>query len=306
MYSEYKMLNKRSIIVGTGLALLIIFLLILKRKQDTRKSFSIGIIADCQYCADPGSGIRKYAASESKLQECVDHLNTMELQYVIHLGDFIDRDLESFDVVKPIYNQLAMPKYHVLGNHDFSVADDKKNGVPKLMGLSSRYYDFEIKGWRFVVLDGNDISFHAYPAGSEQYNNANTYYEDNPIESPKWNGALGEKQLVWLRSVLENSLKVGEKVVLYCHFPIFPENPHNLWNANDIIEIIEEYACVKAYMNGHNHAGNYGNKKGIHYVTFKGMVDTDETSYAVIQVQEDRLEITGFGREESKVLEIRK
>jgi len=268
--------------------------------------FSFGVIADCQYCSDPGSGVRKYAASEQKLKQCVDHFNSMDLEYVVHLGDFIDRDIKSFDVVAPIYNQLKMPKYHVLGNHDFSVADGEKKNIPQLLGIPSNYYDFSVKGWRFIVLDGNDISFHAYPENSLQFKAAEKYYEENNIQTPKWNGAVGDKQLNWLEGVLEEASKRGEKVVLYCHFPIFPENVHNLWNAQQIAELIENYSCVKAYINGHNHEGNYGTKEGIHYVTIKGMVDTNETSYAAIQVQEDRIEITGFGREESKVLEIRK
>ena len=174
------------------------------------------------------------------------------------------------------------------------------------MGLSSRYYDFEVKGWRFVVLDGNETSFHAYPAGSEQYKNAVRYYEEHNIESPKWNGAIGEEQLKWLRGVLENATKKDEDVILFCHFPIYPDNPHNLWNATELIDLVEDYPGVKAYLNGHNHAGNYGSKERIHYVTIKGMVDTDETSYTVIRVNRDRIEIAGFGREENMVLEVRK
>ena len=44
--------------------------------------------------------------------------------------------------------------------------------------------------WRFVVLDGNDISFHAYPKDSEKYKEAEEYYTANKISSPKWNGGL--------------------------------------------------------------------------------------------------------------------
>jgi len=59
---------------------------------------------------------------------------------------------------------------------------------------------------------------------------------------------------------------------------------------------------VVAYMNGHNHAGNYGFMAKRHFVTFKGMVDTSESAYAIVNVHEDRLEITGFGRQESMTL----
>jgi len=290
--------------LGTGLVWLPDFFAEVKEGQPS--GFLYGVIADCQYCSDPGAKQRKYALSEQKLQECIDQFNTMDLEYVVHLGDFIDRDFESFDVVSPIYNQLRMPKYHVLGNHDFSVADRYKHRVPETMGLPSRYYDFEVKGWRFVVLDGNDISFHAYPKGSAQYKAAEEYYERNSVTSPMWNGALGEDQIVWLNGVLSKASKDGEKVVVYCHFPVFPENIHNLWNARKVVEILESNPCVIAYINGHNHAGNYAEKNGIHYLTLKGMVDTVHSAYAVVNVGEDRLEIWGYGREENRTLLIGK
>ena len=94
--------------------------------------------------------------------------------------------------------------------------------------------------------------------------------------------------------------------MLYCHFPVYPKNVHNLWNAKEIIEIIEANSCVKAYINGHNHSGNYGKKKGVHYVTMKGMVDTKDTSYAVVTVSKTQLTIKGFGREVDRELTIRK
>ncbi len=267
-------------------------------------TFQFGVIADCQYCSDPGTGVRKYSMSVEKLERCVDHLNTLDLDYVVHLGDFIDRDFESFDVVNPIYHRLAFPKYHVLGNHDFSVVDDRKKDVPGKLGLASRYYDFAVKGWRFVVLDGNDISFYAHPANSPEHQETVDYYERNKIDSPDWNGAVGPRQVSWLEKVLEQAAQVGEKVVLYCHFPVYPENVHNLWNAREIVSVIERFPCVKAYLNGHNHAGNYGIRNGVHYLTFKGMVDTGETAYATVTVHEDRLEISGYGRESNRILEI--
>ncbi|MGY8767720.1 MAG: metallophosphoesterase [Pirellulales bacterium] len=268
--------------------------------------FPFGVIADCQYCGVKGTGARKYSISDQKLTKCVEHLNTLDLAYTVHLGDFIDRDFKSFDVVGPIYNQLKMPKYHVLGNHDFSVADEEKKLVPQKMGLQTKYYHFGMQGWRFVVLDGNDISFHAYPKDSENYQAAAKYYEEQKISSPKWNGAVSSKQLDWLNSVLKQADIRGENVVLYCHFPVYPENVHNLWNAKEVIKVIESYDCVKAYINGHNHHGNYAQKSGVHYLTMKGMVDTEETSYATIAVHDDRLIVTGYGREEDRVLEIKK
>ena len=59
---------------------------------------------------------------------------------------------------------------------------------------------------------------------------------------------------------------------------------------------------MAAYVNGHNHAGNYGRLVKRHFVTFSGMVDTEKTAYAVVQVHKDRLEIEGFGRQKSMTL----
>jgi predicted phosphodiesterase len=273
-------------------------------KEHPDANFSFGLIADCQYCNVVGEGQRKYSQSDQKLQSCVDQFNTMDLSWVIHLGDFIDKDWESFDVVDPIYRQLTMPGHHVLGNHDFSVADSLKESVVKRMGLPSPYYHFESEGWRFVVLNGNDISFHAHPKESDQYKAAEEYYDENQITSPKWNGAIGPEQLVWMEETFKSANERGENVILFCHFPVFPENVHNLWNAGEVVSLIEQYPNVKAYINGHNHDGNYAQKNGVHYLTMKGMVDTEESSYGVMSVQQDSLVLTGTGREEDRVLEI--
>lgn len=292
------------LIAGLGL-FLGLYLISGNNENSSKDLFSFGVIADCQYCDIVGEGVRKYSLSENKLQECVNHLNTLNLEYVVHLGDFIDRDFKSFNVVSPIYDELKAPNYHVLGNHDFSVIDEKKKEVPKTLGMKSRYYDFNVKGWRFIVLDGNDISFHAYPSNSEKFKEVEEYYKVNNISSPKWNGAIGIEQISWLRKILDTASRENEKVILFCHFPVFPPNKHNLWNSEEIIKLIESYSCVKAYINGHNHQGEYGIKDGIHYLTLKGMVDTYETSYATVNIYGDSLKIIGYGREEDKNLVLR-
>jgi manganese-dependent ADP-ribose/CDP-alcohol diphosphatase len=180
-----------------------------------------------------------------------------------------------------------------------------KASVPRRLGMPARYYDFEVSGWRFVALDGNDLSLHAYPEDSEGHKASLDYYRTHAKDSPRSNGAVGAKQLQWLESVLERAAKSREHVVLYCHFPVFPAAAHNLWNAKAILEVIRRHACVKAYINGHNHAGNHAVNDGVHYLTLKAMVDTEETSYAVVEVYGDRLEIRGFGRESQRTLTIR-
>ena len=276
-----------------------------EKMRNEEYKFSFGAIADCQYCAEPNRGSMHYSFSAGKLQECIRELNTHDLKFVIHLGDFIDRNYASFDKVLPIYQSLKMPAFHALGNHDFDVADKWKSKIPVRLGMQARYYDFVLEGWRFIILDGNDVSFHAYPKDSLKYSEAEAYYKKNKVRSPKWNGAVGKEQLAWMGKILVAAQEKGEKVVLYCHFPVYPVDPHNLWNAKQIISILEEFPCVKAYINGHNHKGKYGQKDGIHYLTLKSMVETEINAYSIISVYHDRLIISGHGREKDRTLLIR-
>ena len=109
----------------------------------------------------------------------------------------------------------------------------------------------------------------------------------------------------WLRRVLQKAESAKEKVMLFCHFPVYPADPHNLWNAQEVIKLLEGFSCVKAYVNGHNHKGKYGIKKGIHYLTCKGMVETDQSAYSIFRVQDEEINVLGFGRESERLLKLR-
>jgi len=270
------------------------------------KPFNFGAIADCQYCDYATSGRRHYRKSPQKLTESVNHLNKQDLAFVVHLGDFIDRDFKSFAVVNPIFAKLKAPGRHVLGNHDFSVADDKKLLVPKTLGMPSRYYDYTVGRWRFIILDSNDLSFYAHPKDSKEHKQSVAYYTKNKLKAPKYNGGIGPKQMAWLKQVLDKADKAGERVVLFSHHPVYPESRgHNQWNAAQVVKTIEPHESVKAYINGHNHAGHYAEKKGIHYLTLQGMVDTTENAYAVISIEGELIKVTGYGREKSRMLKVR-
>jgi len=72
--------------------------------------FAYGIIADCQYCACPNSGNAYYGNSIPKLQEAVDTFNARQVSHALHLGDFIQKDWESYDDVEPVYSSLVLWK----------------------------------------------------------------------------------------------------------------------------------------------------------------------------------------------------
>jgi len=269
-----------------------------------------GLVADCQYKDAPARGVRYYRKSAEKLRACVDDLNSQTLDFVIHLGDFIDGKFESFDDVLPIYDSLKAPHYHLLGNHDFAVAPNKKDAVPAKLNMPTRYYDFGLKGWRFIVLDGNDVSLIGRNPGSEEHAQAKAVHAElkqrKAVNAMTWNGAIGAKQMAWLKSKLAAATAQRERVVCFCHYPVFPKNVHNLWNDNDVVALLSSHDCVAAYINGHNHAGNYGEKDGLHYLTMPGMVNTPDTNaYATATGNPGKLLIAGKGRAKSREMGLR-
>ena len=274
--------------------------------QSAEDLITFGVIADCQYCDCPSTTQRFYRKSPHKLQACVTEFNKHELAFAVHLGDYIDKDFASFDTLQPIIDQLRAPLRQVLGNHDFSVDEQLKRKVPKRMGLARRYYSFTIEDWRFIALDGTDLSTFASFGKRKQREAAQLLIEvqaAGKVNAKTWNGGISRKQLKWLEKELNKADRKGEKVILFCHFPAHPVDPHNLWNDTKIQEVLTSHPSVKAYFNGHNHAGAYGEKDGVHYLTFKGMVDTpDQSSYSIVRIQKDRILIKGFGRQQDQEL----
>ncbi|WP_242156561.1 metallophosphoesterase [Aestuariivivens sediminis] len=292
---------------------LVFFLIILSCKPDTSKTseyFDIGIIADCQFCDCPNNSVRYYRNSTKRLQEAVTVFNSKALKYVIHLGDFIDRDFASFDSVLPIWNTIKSDKKHVLGNHDFSVVDSLKPLVPMKLGLSKRYYSFKIHNWRFIVLDGNDLSKHGAISREKRTETDSLYnllVKDSLPNLKPWNGGLSRTQLHWVKSELNDALHNNEWVGFYCHFPVARDpDMHNIWNYSQFLELIADYKNVKFYFNGHNHDGDYLEQNGVHFLTFKGMVDTSYSSaFSIVRMTKDSIIVKGYGRETSRGLKIK-
>ncbi|WP_242118230.1 metallophosphoesterase [Aestuariivivens sediminicola] len=292
---------------------LCLVLLFLACKLGEKKSsgyFDVGIIADCQYCDCDASGIRYYRTASGRLQEAVNVFNSKELKYVVHLGDFIDREFSSYNAVVPIWNTLKANKRHVLGNHDFSVADTLKPLVLSKLGLTHRYYSFKVNSWRFIVLDGNDLSAHGAISAEKKKETDSLFkvlQKDSLPNLKPWNGGLSRDQLAWVKGELDDALRNDERVGFYCHFPVArPLEMHNLWNDSQFLNLIEGYSNVKFYFNGHNHNGDYTEKNGVHFLTFKGMVDTPDTSaFSIARITEDSILIKGYGRENSRRLKIK-
>lgn len=273
--------------------------------------FRFGLIADPQYAAIEPHPVhdRHYAKSLGKIAEAIEVFNEADLAFVMTLGDLIDRDFDSFDAALGAYQGLRHKSLFLPGNHDFAVAPERIGEVHARLGMAAPYHDFALGNWRFVVLDGNQLSLFSSPPDDPRREEGGdrlaALQVEGAINAQAWNGGIGRAQLEWLEDVMERAEEAGEQVIVFNHYPVHPRNEHNLWDSEEAVDLLTRFRAFRAWFCGHNHAGNYAMAGNGHFVTMKGMVDTpDQNAFAIVSVFANRIEIEGFGREQSRVLKL--
>ena len=276
--------------------------------NQSKKIFSFGVVTDIQYADADKKGNRDYRNSVNKLEKCVDELNGHELAFVVTLGDMIDHDYVSFDKPLAALGKLKAPLYNILGNHDFEVDDQYKNQIRKRLKIKIGYFNFKINNMVFIVLDGSDVSTFASVKGTKQSRNGEAKFEEVKNAGLNnayiWNGGIGDIQLNWLEKSLKKADTDNKKVIIFCHWPLLPENGTQLWNNRELLSLINTHPSVVAWIAGHHHAGGYVKNKNVHHLILKGMVEAlSETSFGIMDVYPDKLVIRGFGDQNDQILE---
>lgn len=264
----------------------------------------VSLVADPQYAHQPDAGRRLYKESLWKLEEAIDTFNSYHVDVVQNLGDIIDGGWENFDSILPVYEKLhsGIENYHLLGNHDFSVDSVHLPDLTKKLSMPDYYYSYSRNGWRFIVLDATDYAYYSNALHSRDTSRIDFYFQKIKGQPNRqlWNGAIGKEQQNWLKQELDSADYLGQKVILFSHLPVRPPgNSHNLWNDGEITELIESGDNVVAFLNGHNHAGNYEFKNGVHYITLSGMVNTKISSYGILKLYNDSLVLKGYGNQKT-------
>lgn len=288
-------------------------------QSQERRIVRIGVFTDCQYCDCLADGARQYRLSLAKLDSCISTFNSLDLDAVFHLGDMIDHNFSSYDSVLPRFQKFQAPLKLLMGNHDYMIKKKYKDDVTKRLGMIQEEYRHDagssegayttvIGSWCFIALNGDDLSYTA-PQDKEHKNErnetVNDLYSDLKYNGMPWNGGIGKSQMKWLEEQLIAAGKAGSNVIVLCHFPLFGKQDHLLFNWQEVLALLSRYPCVKAYFNGHYHSGGYKEFAGIHFVNFKGMVDTRRNAFGVITLTSDSILIKGYGREPDRKLKIR-
>lgn len=280
-----------------------------------KHELSFGIVADCQAANadDFTAKIRGtndeftncYRLSPYKLEEAVRTFNEHDLEFIVHLGDFVDRNLHDAERLHRIMARATAPLFHVLGNHEFW-NNESLDMVLNAYNMQSNYYSKRSNGNRFIFLDTCDLGVLEHPEGSTQWKVGRALLDkmqmEGAINAYHWNGGVGDRQMEWLDGELTQAVRHDEKAILFAHHPVFPPGTLNALNDNEIMRMIDGYDNIAAFINGHNHGGNFGVRNGVPYVTIEGMLSGKTNAYAVADVYDDRLVINGYGRVPSRTL----
>lgn len=253
-----------------------------------------GLVSDSHYADREEAGIRFYRESAEKMEACVKVMNTEEVDFMIHLGDFKDQDAEPEETrtlqylkdFEAIYAKFNGPRYHVLGNHDMdSLSKAQFQSIVENTGIDQNktHYSFDKGDYHFVVLDA---CFN--PDGSPYDHDNFKWYDAN----------VPQEQLDWLEADLG---KTEKSTVIFVHQMLedIEKGKHHIKNFAAVRSILEASNKVLAVFQGHKHEERHKRISEIEYYTIYGMVDysgLENNSFAIVTLEEESITIDGYFR----------
>ena len=320
---------------------------------------SVGLIADLQYADRPDGyrvgSRRHYRNSLRVLGSARESWIRSNVSDVVVLGDNVDRSCREADFGGDPSRALSevllgfdgLRPHFVLGNHDVeSFIGPSRPHLLRALGLESPHYAFRPgAGLKLVVLDTYEVSTYSAGArGEEAMAVLGRKRETSGTAALKLKGpgnlrgldrrfnalggALGGNQTDWLRRELQESDRLGERVVVFSHVPVSPRAVSLRcgtlclsWDHDEVLGLLREHGCVKAFFAGHDHAGGYhaedlwgprlrtgaavaGERRILHHVTVEGVIETGSGvgAYATLDFYGSGVAIRGEGRVPSRFL----
>jgi hypothetical protein len=270
-------------------------------------------------------------ASTSKIAPFFNSMKSWHPAFAIDLGDFAvhgthDEQLGELGTLWGVYkSNVPAPVYDVLGNHDAGwlkggdeiitaadlAAGDHHGGAftkaeaRGVTGMPNRYYSFDLNGFHFIVLDGNNYPVDQAPPGAPPTGHdgvVGMYY-------------LDPGQLTWLAADL--AANRSKQKVVFAHqelhhtppegsgdggdVPFKPLTPHketsyidNGWQAR---ELFKRDGRVIACFAGHQHVSRWTVYGNTNYFTLAA--NHLSSAYTKVTISADILRIEGVGQQKS-------
>ena len=243
---------------------------------------------DLHYTDDNSHKERFRPKSLEKVKRAIKE-HSSDCDFVVNFGDTADEaeggkeQALLWQEVTSAMKESGKDYYLLIGNHDTST---DKNQWVKITGMKGRYYSFNACGYKIIVLDPNN-------------NDPEIPYPQKEI---LWSETyIDTEQLSWIKEEIETA---ESDVIIFSHEllllnDIENSDDHVVINRHEIIDCFEKSGKVRAVFCGHYHDGNYSERNGIHYITFKAICTRDEENYAVVTVEKDFIRVDGFGTQPS-------
>ncbi len=253
----------------------------------------IGVISDIHSKLDNDPAAAAITAADLRAGMAFWQHNNVDI--VLQLGDLITGDEQhkqhELQQIVAILQEFPGTFQHVLGNHCLALP---RQALMAALGLSEPYYTFTKSGFRFIILDGMDVSTLRTPEQPED-REALARFLATP-ELYNYCGAIGIQQKNWLQGELTKAEHRNEQVIMLCHFPLLPETTDKkyslLWNHREIVEMLSLSKAVKACISGHYHYGGYAQHNSIHFVVLPAFVNRHlhpAFHYGIIELHPNRL-----------------
>jgi Icc protein len=269
-------------------------------------SLKFALVTDIHHGPDIGKKMGTKAGF--LMQSFIKAAQKFDAEFIIDLGDRITSaksdtdalarkivDKERLRRISAYYNQIAVPKYYVMGNHDVRNLTRDENA--EILGKPATSYTIEHNNYRFVIWNPT--------VTTERY---------QPF-------VLQDSELNWLKSAVNQSNK---PIILFSHVPL-DDTPKDLDKSliapprsiprfyydqsKQVREILENSGKVAACFAGHLHTERLNTINGIHYITQQSLSaqvkKTDEAhgSYSLIKLKDDKIVIKIKGHD-SKTLRL--
>ena len=252
--------------------------------------FKFAIISDPHMSVagpnSPGNSTKMFKNSVELLQSAISEINKAgDIDFVVALGD-LTKDSEPWNVdrFKEIMDELNMPYYVVLGNHDVSPVDVIKAKMDPGVTRSTMIWTFQGHG----------------------YNGPGTHWSTDPVPgvhlvgldtsmTGDWGGNLTREGLRFLDKDLYANPDKLTIVILHHQLQAYTEaevtgdndfNKFVTYNADEIKNVLKKYPQVAMTLSGHRHLSTrYKMEDNIAYFTCPSTM-TWPMRYVVFEVDD--------------------
>jgi Icc protein len=203
-------------------------------------------ISDAHVLGEPSQeihGVRPAHNLRAAVQ-CINSLNPPP-DFCIHTGDSVSEESEkAYLLFKEELASLKIPTYFAIGNHDNRASFRKLVLNDPFPDEGPYYYDFELQGWHFVVLDSSDPG--------------------------NISGRIDTAQLLWLEQALQHHPNQPTFVFLH-HHPLPLRNPWldelMLQDSAPLIDVLRRAPEVRGVFFGHVHHECHLSLDNLHFAS---------------------------------------